>query len=196
VKIVIPFRNEKFTIPVRDKKYSSKALVIEKKSIGETDRIFVLYSKRYGKLSVIAKGVRKPKSRKRGSLEVFNEIKYSASKGKTLDYMTEVEVVDGFNDIRNDLKRVSVAYFFIEVVNKITRDEEPNSEFYDLVTDYLNALRKSTKTRRLRERYITDTLVVLGFWPRGKTLVEPDRILEEILERKLVSRRVGKKIQS
>jgi len=66
------------------KNYSSKGIVLAKRNFSETDRIIVLYTKNLGKISLIAKGVRKLKSRKRGSLEVFNLISFSAAKTRLL----------------------------------------------------------------------------------------------------------------
>ena len=76
-----------------------------RQNYSEADRILKLFTKHYGKVSIIAKGVRKPKSRKRGSLEVFGHIKFAASRGKNLDLMTEVEIIDSFELVRKSLKR-------------------------------------------------------------------------------------------
>lgn len=174
--------------------YSSEAIVLSRKNYSEADRILIVYSKHYGKLSLLAKGVRRPKSRKRGALEVFSHIKFAASRGKNLDIVTEVELIDLFKEIRKSLKRTSVAYFLIEVVNRLTREDEKNIELYICLIDNLEKLRTGKNLRELRENFIYQTLVILGFWPKDKELKNPDTVLEQITEREMFSKRVGKKI--
>ncbi|MFC1710118.1 DNA repair protein RecO, partial [Patescibacteria group bacterium] len=157
---------------MRPKNLSSEAIVLARKNYSEADRIIILYSKGNGKLSVIAKAVRKPKSKKRGGLEVFSRIKFSAVRGKNLDILTEVEVIDQFDPIRHDLKKVSVAFFLTEVVGRLTRDEEENITYYDYIISSLKKLSNTSETRKLREDFIYNSLVILGFWPRAFENIE------------------------
>jgi len=179
---------------VRPRSFSSEAIVLARRNYSEADRIIILYSKGYGKLSFIAKAVRKPESRKRGGLEVFNTIKFSAARGKSLDIITEVEVINQFAEIRGDLKKVSVAFFFMETIGRLTRDEEKNEDYYDYINSSLTKLTITKKSKKLREDFIYDSLVLLGFWPEGKKMINPDEVLEEVTERELFSKRVGKKL--
>lgn len=179
---------------MKPRRFSSEAIVLLRRNYSEADRILTVFSKDYGKLSLMAKGVRKPKSRKRGALEVFSQIKFSASRGKDLDLVTEVEIIESFNSIRDDLKRVSVAYFFVETVEKLTREGEKNVKEYDLLLRNLNDLKSTKSLRKLREIFIYEVLVLLGYWPKGKKLDSPDQALENITERNMASVRVGKAI--
>ena len=179
---------------MRPRSFSSEAIVLARRNYSEADRIIILYSKGYGKLSFIAKAVRKPESRKRGGLEVFNTIKFSAARGKSLDIITEVEVINQFAEIRGDLKKVSVAFFFMETIGRLTRDEEKNEDYYDYINSSLTKLTITKKSKKLREDFIYDSLVLLGFWPEGKKMINPDEVLEEVTERELFSKRVGKKL--
>lgn len=174
--------------------YSSKGVILATRSFSEADRLIVIYSRNYGKVTVIAKGVRKPISKKGRNVEVFNIIKFAAARGKSLDILMEVELIDTHKKVRNDLKRATVAYYFIETTGRITRDEEKNPELYNLLVNYLNALEDTKNLKKTRYDFIYDTLVLVGFWPEGKKMEKPDGVLEDVLERKLSSERVGKKI--
>ena len=123
---------------MRAKKFTSEGIVISRKNYSEADRILVIYTNDYGKLFVMAKGVRKLKSKKRGHLEVFSHIKFSASKGSGIDVMTEVESINDFHKIKKDLKKVALAYYFMEVVFKLTSQEEKNKELFRLILNYLD----------------------------------------------------------
>lgn len=181
---------------MKPKRYSSKAIVLSRKKYSEADRIITLFTRDYGKVVVLAKGVRKPSSRKRGSLEVFSLISFSATRGKGLDIITESELIESFQLMRDDIKKVSVAYFFVEVVDKLVHEDEPHSDLFNLLAEYFDSLTKNDGLRRVRLRYIEDILILLGYWPRGKKMHDPDSELEKIVERELKTKRVGKIIQN
>lgn len=178
------------------KRYSSEGIVLARRNYSEADRILVVFSKHFGKMSLLAKGVRKLNSRKRGHLEVFSQVKFSAAKGKNLDIVTEAEIINSFPKIRDDLKKVAVAYYFMEVAGRTTRDGEKNEDLYSLIADYLSNLRGPTSLRELRRNFVYDTLILLGFWPQGRKMDNPDKVLEEVVEREISSARVGKKLLS
>ena len=168
--------------------------MLARRNFSEADRILSVFSKGHGRLSLLAKGVRRPSSRKRGHIEVFNRIKFQAVKGRGLDMMTEAEIIDSFEMVRKDLKKVALAYYFMEVIGRTIHEEEKNIELYGLLQDYLEKLKAEKKLLSLRKNFVYQALTVLGFWPKGKDLPDPDSKLEEVTERQLNSARVGKKL--
>jgi len=175
------------------RRYSSEAIVLGRRNFSEADRILTVYSKHYGKLTLIAKGVRKPKSRKRGYIEVFSHIKFSAARGKNMDIVTEVDLVDRFPAIRKSLNRASLAYYFMEVVGRLTQ-EEKNYELFMHLLESLKRCGQTNKLKDLKSRFIYKTLVILGFWPKQKKLVNEDKVLEDVVERELNSKRIAQKV--
>jgi DNA repair protein RecO (recombination protein O) len=177
---------------MRNRGYSSEGIVVSKKNHGEADRILVVYSKNFGLLRLMAKGVRKPKSRKRGHLEVFSHVKFSASVGNGMDMVTEAEAIDSFDEIRKELKKMTVGYYLCEVLGRLTREGEKNEKIFSLALLFLNNLKNSENLKKLRIQFATDMLVTLGFWSAANNLVDPDKMLEEVTERRVNSIRVGK----
>ena len=172
--------------------YSDIGVVLARRNFGEADRILVIYSKNHGKTSLIAKGVRRPKSHKRGHIEIFNLVNYQAVSGHGLDLMTEADVIDDFKEIRNNLKKVSLAYYFCEVIGKITHGNEVNLEVYNLIIENLGKLKSTVELKALRLDFVLRLLTILGYWPKGNVLSNHDEKLEEVIERQLSSIRVGK----
>lgn len=174
--------------------YSDEGIILARRNYGETDRIIALYSKNHGRISLIAKGVRHPTSKKRGHIEIFSLLRFQAVRGKGLDLMTEAEIIDFFSHIRKNLKKVALAYYFMEVIGRVTHENEPHREVFDLVIEHLNKLREERRLKKLRLDFISRLLIVLGFWPKGKPLANPDAKLEEVIERNLSTVRVGRKM--
>ena len=174
--------------------YSSEGIVLRRRSYGEADRILSVYSKDRGRITLIAKGIRRPKSRKRGHLEIFSLLKFQANSGRGIDLMTEADIVDDFKDIRRSLSRVSLAYYFMEVIGKITHESEKNEDLYMLILESLNKLKTETKLKDLRLDFVLKLLTLMGYWPRGQKLSNTDEVLEEVIERQISSVRVGKRM--
>jgi DNA repair protein RecO (recombination protein O) len=174
--------------------YSSEGIVLARKNYGEADRIISVFSKDKGRIALIAKGTRRPKSRKRGHIEVFNRFKFQAVTGHGLDIMTEAEVIDDFRQVRGSLKKISLAYYFMEVIGRITHEGEGNTGVYDLLLESLEKLKVAKLLKKLRLDFLNNLLILLGYWPQGKSLPDPDQKLEEVIERQIYSSRVGKRL--
>ena len=174
--------------------YSDEGIVLARRNFGEADRILSIYSKSHGRISAIAKGIRRTTSKKRGHLEVFSFIKFQMAEGHGIGILTEVETLNGFEKVRKDLKKVSLAYFFTEVIGKITHERERNDGIFELILNYLERLQFETRLKSLRLKFIADLLTITGFWPKGKILLNPDEKLEEVVERSINSIRVGRKV--
>ena len=176
--------------------YKTEAIILARRNIGEADRILIIFSKHYGKLHVIAKGVRRLTSRKRGSLELFNNVVLFLAKGKTFDIITETEIKNNFKDWRKDLLKVGIAYHLAEVVNKLTREGQEHRKVYELL---LNAFSELHQVDYWGLHYFTSefksqVLQELGFLPRGHKKTDLDSYIEELTQSKLRTKRFLKSL--
>ena len=176
--------------------YSTEGIVLARRNYSEADRILSIFTKDHGRVGVLAKGVRKPSSKKRGHLEIFSHVRFSAIKGRGIDLISEAEIIDNFTQVRANLKKVSLAYYFMEVVGRTTHENETHEEVFRLIIEYLNKLKNEKELKKLRLNFVLELLTTLGFWPKGKPMPNPDAILEEVVEREFSSLRVGKKLVS
>lgn len=176
------------------KSYSGEGVVLSRKNGGEADRIITLYTKHHGKVRLLAKGVRKPKSKKRGHIEVFSKIKFSAVKGKSMDLVTEAELLESYDLLRQDLTKTTVAYYFCEVIDKVTREDEKNDNIYDDLIAYLKKIESTTKLKSLRSEFVASILIKLGFLTEVKESQNIDSLLSEVTEREINSVRIGKQV--
>ncbi len=174
--------------------YSSSGLILAKYDYGEADCIFFILTPDLGKISLIARGVKKITSRKRSAMEVFNIVRFKARRTQNMFFAEEVELVWRFKRDRVDLKRISLAYYFSEVLDKILGENEPNKVVFDFSVNFLKKIDKTQNLKYLRIDFVKKLLVLLGFWPSGKNIANPDLVLENILERSLNSREIGIKV--
>jgi DNA repair protein RecO (recombination protein O) len=119
---------------------SDQGIVLRGYPFGESHRVVVLLSPNNGKLRTVAKGVRKTKSRFGGRLEPMTHVDLVLYEGKELDTITQVSVINGFPEIRNDLDRVLAAGTMIEVVDAVVQQDEASHRMFLLLLRGLTLL--------------------------------------------------------
>lgn len=107
---------------------------------GEADRVVVALSPNHGKLRMVAKGIRKTKSRFGGRLEPFTHVDLVLYEGRNLDTITQAEVIDAFPHLRRDLDRVMAAGVMVEAVDAIAQEQESSLRSFLLLLRGLRAL--------------------------------------------------------
>ncbi|MBC7264002.1 MAG: DNA repair protein RecO [Chloroflexi bacterium] len=118
--------------------YRTEAIVLKRSDLGEADRLLTLYTPDMGKLRVVAKGVRKPTSRKSGHVELFSLTDLLIARGRNLDIVTQAEVIEPHRILREDLLRASYAHYVSELVDRFTGEEEENFPLYRLLSSTLD----------------------------------------------------------
>lgn len=177
--------------------YKIEGLVLKRSDVGETDRLITFFTRHHGKLSVLAKGVRRPNSRRAGSLELFNEVQASVHHTKgDLDILGEVELVNSQPAWRKHLGRVTVAYQLVEAVDKLTPDGQSHPKIFDLLKQSLSQIGKlEADWKQDIELWLVELLVELGYWPKSQPFSKDIyEFIEDISSRSLNSPKFLKKI--
>ncbi|MDQ4149280.1 MAG: DNA repair protein RecO [Actinomycetota bacterium] len=108
--------------------YKDEAVVLRTMRLGEADRIVTLIGRSNGKIRAVAKGVRRTKSRFGGRLEPFTHVSVVMWRGKSdLDTVTQVEVLEPFRPVREDLDRFALGEVMLEACDRVVQEREPSS---------------------------------------------------------------------
>lgn len=119
------------------RQFRTQAIILRRTNYGEADRIINLLTPDHGKLSVIAKSVRRPKSKLAGGLELFAVCDLTILQGKSeVGVVTSSRIKQFYGDILHDYDRLQVGYEIIKQINKITETVTDGS-FYELLHDSL-----------------------------------------------------------
>lgn len=146
-----------------NRSYKVEAIVLKRTNLGEADRLVTVFSRDHGRLRLLAKGIRRLSSRKKGHLELFNQVKLQVASGKNLDLITEAETINNFPRLRRNLNRVRIAYLFLELVDKLTAENQEHPEVYQLLVDNLSRLDSREAPAELIAKFETSLLSFLGF---------------------------------
>lgn len=144
--------------------YKTEAIVLRRANLGEADRVITLFTREHGRLSVVAKGARKPKSRFAGRLEPFTHLRALLGQGRTLDVVSQVEVIDPFPAVRGDLGRMSAAFFVAEVTDRATPEREPQSAIFAALRQALRVI-ASGDAELAGHWYAAQVLSLSGYGP-------------------------------
>ena len=121
---------------------SSEAIVLNRIPLGDTSLLVTVYARSFGKVKLVARGARRPKSRMASSLQPFCVItvSYNRRENRELQHLSKVEPGPFFRHIGEDLTRVGYASAVCELVNRLVLGEEPGEELFRLIIRTLEAI--------------------------------------------------------
>jgi DNA repair protein RecO (recombination protein O) len=122
------------------KQLVTTAIILKRTDYGEADRILTLLTPEYGKLALMAKGVRRVKSKLAGGIELFSVSEITFIKGRgDVGTLVSTRLVKHYERIVASLDRTMLGYDLIKQLNKATEDE-PESEYFELLHQAFEAL--------------------------------------------------------
>ena len=113
--------------------YRTPAVVLKRTDLGEADRIVTLFTRDYGKLRAVAKGVRRTTSRSAGHLEPFTLSDLLLAVGRELDVVSQALTLEPFRALRENLELTMYAYYLAEVVDQLTEERFENRAAFDVL---------------------------------------------------------------
>jgi DNA repair protein RecO (recombination protein O) len=121
--------------------FKTQAVVLRSIRFGEADRVLHLYSAARGRLSAIAKGARRPRSRFGGRLEPCFRLELVLYEGRgELATVTAADTVDGYPRLRASGAALGAAARACDAVLRLLDSSEPNPAAYNLLCRYLALL--------------------------------------------------------
>ncbi|NUQ39050.1 MAG: DNA repair protein RecO [Caldilineales bacterium] len=150
----------------RERTYRTRAIILKHRDQGEADRVITAITPAQGKCTLIAKGVRKPASRKAGHLEPFTHVALLAAKARGWDIITQAESIHSFPGLRADIDRMAFAYYFAELVDAFTQEEDSQPEVYDLLLRALGYLEQGENLEMAARWFELRLLRLSGYQPQ------------------------------
>jgi DNA repair protein RecO (recombination protein O) len=148
----------------------SKAIILSRTDFGEADRILTLLTPEAGKLRLMAKGVRKIKSRLAGGIELFSVSDITFIRGRgDIGTLISARLDRHYGEIVRQIDRVQLGYEVIKKVNKATEDA-PEAAYFDLLDCCFSALNTPTINAQLIDVWFQAQLLILaGHTPNLRT---------------------------
>jgi DNA repair protein RecO (recombination protein O) len=164
----------------RERLYRTDGLILHQNDFGEADRLLTVFTPGLGRLRLLAKGARKSTSRKAGHVEPFTYVHLLVARGRDLDIVSQVETLESFRALREDLERTSQAFYLAELINRFIEEGDENPPLFDLALATLARLCE-THDRTLALRFFElRCLGLVGYQPQLHFCVECQTQLEPV----------------
>lgn len=152
----------------------TQGFVLRRDDIRETSILLTAYTRDFGKIKLISKGVRIPEQRFISAYELFSldEIVFYEKKKKGFFLLSQCELINFFPEVRKELERISYAAYFVEFLDSTAPLGERNEGIYELLQNCLELLSTKASPKRVARIFEIKLLSILGFMPRLKFCAE------------------------
>jgi len=167
------------------------AITLSRRDFREHDQVVSLYTEEKGKVELLARGVKKIVSKNAAHLEPFSFVSIGIAYGKEIDYLTSVQSVNFFANIRRDMVKSVSAGRVMSLVDRLTQVGHPDSRIFELLKTWLVFVNDTTM-RQHSNATIIDAFVVklfnlLGFSPILDRCVVCEKTKHSILKEDIES---------
>ena len=150
----------------KPRNYQTEAIIIKKTKLGEADRILTLYTPHLGKIQAVAKGVRRPRSKMSGHLELLTHSLVSLARGRNLDTITGSNTISSFLPLKSDLWLTSCGLYCTELVNQFTADHIENYPLFQLLLETMHHLCRADDNELVLRYFELHLLKEVGYRPQ------------------------------
>lgn len=144
---------------------NTKAVVLKEIKLKEEDKIVVVFSREYGKISIFAKGARKTKSAFLAGTQMLTYSDFLIYKKDNISNLSKIDLIDSFMDIKNDYNKLYYAMYFAEFIDMVTIEDNPCKEIFDFFIMTLNKLKTDKDVKLMKAIFELKILGLAGYMP-------------------------------
>ncbi|MDI6602935.1 MAG: DNA repair protein RecO [Patescibacteria group bacterium] len=122
--------------------YRTQGFVFKKEDRAEADQLFTVYTKDFGKLEILGKAIRKISSKLRSGVEIFYLSEIEFIQGKTHKTLTDAILIKKFENLKNNLNKLKIAYKISQVLDNLVSGQEPDEKIWQLLNETFEKLNK------------------------------------------------------
>ncbi|CAJ1003223.1 MULTISPECIES: DNA repair protein RecO [Bacillales] len=144
-----------------------EGIVIRSVDYGESSKVVTLFTREHGKVGIMARGAKKPKSRLGAVSQLFTHGYYlcKAGPGSGMPDLSQGEIVESFRDLRQNLAATAYAAYIAELLDRLTDEREANPFLFHMVLLLFRYLDEGRDAEILCRIFETKMLRVAGIAP-------------------------------
>jgi DNA repair protein RecO (recombination protein O) len=162
--------------------HRTHAIVLRTRKVRESSKIAIFFTKGCGRISAIAKGSLRPKSKFGASLELFTRasIIFYKKENRELHTLSHSETLESFQGIKDDVFKLAYASVAAEMVERLMPAEEPNEPLFGLLVAVLREINLAERVQLevILSSYELKTLYLVGYGPELARCVRCGRAVE------------------
>ena len=146
--------------------YSIDGLVIKEIETGENDKRITLLTAKKGKVTVSAKGAKSLKSKYMNVVELFTYGNYEITERNGYSWLGGGSVIEPFYKIRDNIDRLSLASYIVDVAGELSGEEYPADELLRLTLNTLFAISTDMRPReQIKATFELRAMAISGYSP-------------------------------
>ncbi|MFR2891375.1 DNA repair protein RecO [Peptoniphilus grossensis] len=144
-------------------------IVLNEMEFGESSKIIRVFTRNYGKISIMVKGAMTPRSKNLSVSQVFGLNEYLLKKGQNFYYIGDAKIVESNFKIRESYDSLIYASLLLEVLEKSSLGGEANKKVFDLMRKTLSFFNLSKDPISLALAFELKYLSFIGYRPKLET---------------------------
>jgi DNA repair protein RecO (recombination protein O) len=146
----------------------TQAITLRLTDYRETSQILSVYSRDFGRISLLAKGSKRKRAHSQGTIDLFQllELVFIEKSAAHLHLLTESRVLEEFPGLRRELTRGYAAFFVAELLLGLTEESDPNPALFDLAVTVLGMLGETKHPNVVLHAFEVRVLELIGLVPR------------------------------
>jgi len=186
--------------------YRTRGIVLKKEDQGEAEQLFTIYTKDFGKLEILGKAIRKISSKLRVGIDIFYLSEIEFIQGKAHKTLTDAILIEKFQNIRKDLKKLNIASKISEVLDNLVKGQAPDQKIWQLLKEIFRELDKleirNWKFKIIYYYFFWKLLSMLGYQPElyncpvCQQKLSPEKLYFNLKEGGVICQNCFKKLKS
>ena len=160
--------------------YQTTGIILKIIDRGEADQIFNIYTKDKGKIVALGRGTKKIQSKLNGQLQPFSLVYLMVASGKKYDHIAGAENIKNFLKIKKSIRKIILGSYAMELVDKMTRENESEPEIFDLLVRFFEAIELAEMDGKIIEAYRQNFLIklfsILGLTPPPEIICSKNKL--------------------
>jgi DNA repair protein RecO (recombination protein O) len=160
--------------------HKTEAIVLRRTDFRETSLIVNFYTRDFGKISGILKGIRLQPQKFTSTVELssYNDIVFYKKSGAAIYLVSACDLKDKFFNIRNNMAKAAISAFMMELISIVMQPEDRNEEIFNLAINALKELETTQRPDKIATIFKIKMLALSGFKPHFDSCVYcSDRIM-------------------
>jgi DNA repair protein RecO len=145
--------------------YNSRSIILKKRDLRDSDGLLTIFSEKEGKITAVAKGVKKTRSSLRACVQPFCHSLLFYHRGKDMDLITQGRILDFYGNSREDINRTLYSMYLMELLDKSLMERVPLPDLYETLVRVLEILNVQGLNLNLIRYFESRLLVNLGYKP-------------------------------
>lgn len=140
--------------------YRDRGIVLRARPMKDDDRHYTVFTEGHGKVSLLAKGMRKTRSKMSPHMAAFGIVELMVARGKRMDRLAGANLASVNRGVMDSLGKTALAQSFLLAVDSLTRRELPEQRIFALLREFMEVIERSDSTEKGYRNMIFDTAVV------------------------------------